>query len=154
MKPSDHIQVAVDPATVRPGRPVLPLEPLEWPRYRRLRHAHDVPRLTRQVPTVEIMAGAALGFIAGLFLFVGRMALVDLGWCLIISTLFGLLIGWLIATYTGATGTLTWHTVLTNMIHIVWVLMACIFLAGITAMGAVMLITAFSDADRRAREDS
>ncbi len=141
MNSSEHIQAAVDPATVRSGRPLMPVAPVEWPRLRRLRHGKDVPALTRQVPMVEIMAGAALGFLIGLVWGVSRMAVIEGGWSVICGTLFGLLIGWLIATFTGATGTLTWRTVMTNMVHIVWVLTVCLFLAGI-----VMLLAAFADA--------
>ena len=141
MNSSEHIQAAVDPATVRSGRPIMPVAPLDWPRLRRSRHGKELPALTRQVPMVEIMAGAALGFIAGLVWGLSRMAVVDFSWSVIFGTLFGLLIGWLIATFTGATGTFSWRTVLTNMVHIVWVLTVCIFLAG-----GMMLLAAFADA--------
>jgi len=61
----EHIQSAVDPVLVRRGRPLLSVSPLEWPRLRRLRGV-AVPRVTRQVPVVEILAGAAVGLIVGL----------------------------------------------------------------------------------------
>jgi hypothetical protein len=149
MNSSEHIQAAVDPRTLRGGRPIVPIAPLQLPRIRRLRPGQEVPAVTRRVPTVEIMAGAVLGLLAGLLLNIGRWSIVDLGWGMIFGALFGLLIGWLIGSFTGATGTLTWRTVLTNMVHIVWVLTVCIFLAGI-----MMLLAALADAAYgRTRQD-
>jgi small-conductance mechanosensitive channel len=127
---------------------MLPMSRLEMPGLRRLRHGQDGPRLTRQVPTVEIFAGAVLGLIAGLAWGASRGAVVDLGWSLICGTLFGLLIGWLIGLFTGATGTLSPRTVLVNMVHIVWVLTVAIFFVGIIALLAA-LAGAVYDSDRR-----
>jgi hypothetical protein len=107
---------------------------LEMSALRRLRHGQDGPVLTRQVPTVEIFAGAAWGLIAGFAWGLSRGGAIDLGWSLIIGTLFGLLIGWLIGLFTGATGTLSPRTVLVNMVHIAWVLTAVVFLFGIVAV--------------------
>src|SRR5207245_296882 len=111
MKSSEHIQAAAEPGTVRPGRPLLRIEALSWPSCRPLRTGHDVPTLTRHVPTVEILAGAALGCGVALLVNLGRVPLLDLGWRMIVGTLFGGLLGWLIASFTGATGTLSWRTV-------------------------------------------
>jgi hypothetical protein len=138
MHPSEHIQAAVDPARVRPGRPGLRTAALELPALGRLRRGHDGPALTRQVPTVEILAGAAWGLIVGLVLGLHRGASLDLGWSLIFGTLFGLLIGWLIGLCTGATGTLTTRTVLVNMVHIAWVLTVAVFLLGIIGVLAAL----------------
>jgi uncharacterized membrane protein len=122
MNPTEHIQAAVDMALLRRGRPLMPVTSLERPRSRRLRDAVDIPALTRQIPTVEICAGAVLGMIAGIALGLCRWGVADVAWSMFYWTLFGLLTGWLIGTFTGATGTLSVRTVLANMLHIVLVL--------------------------------
>ena len=58
------------------------------------------------------------------------------------------LIGWLIATFTGATGTLTLRTVLHNMVHIVWVLTVVIFCSGIMMLLG-LLFTLFVSNDAK-----
>jgi small-conductance mechanosensitive channel len=129
MNPTEHIQAAVDAALLRRGRPLVPVSPLEQPRLRRLRDAVDIPALTRKIPTVEIYAGAVLGMIVGITLGLCRWGVVDFAWSMFYWTLFGLLVGWLIGTFTGATGTLSTRTVLVNMLHIVLVLgIAAIFI--------------------------
>jgi hypothetical protein len=140
MSSSEHIQPAADPATLRVGRPLMPVSPLSWPRMRRL-HGIDVPRLTRHIPLVEIAAGALLGLVFGIAYGALRFAIADLISGMFFGPLFGLLIGWLIATFTGATGTLTLRTVLHNVVHIVWVLTVVIFCSGV-----VMLLAALADA--------
>jgi hypothetical protein len=138
MHPSEQIQAALHPATLRAGRPLQPIDALNWP-HGRVRFGKEVPHLTRRVPTVEIMAGATLGFGVGLVWGLARMAVIDLGWSVIFGTLFGLLIGWLIATFTGATGTLSVRTVLTNIVHIILVLtVAVFFLAAIGMLSAIV----------------
>jgi hypothetical protein len=149
MYSSEQIQAVFHPATMRAGRPIQSVAAIEWPRPRRVRFGKEVPPLTRKVPTVEIMAGAALGFAIGLVWGISRMGVVDLGWSVIFGTLFGLLIGWLIATFTGATGTLSLRTVLTNMVHIVLVLTIAVFF--LVAVGVLAAIA--GDAYGPARRD-
>jgi small-conductance mechanosensitive channel len=148
MNPSHHIQAAVDPALLRRGRPLMPVAALERPRLRRLRDAVDIPALTRQIPTVEIFSGAVLGMIVGIVTGVFRAGVVDLGWSMIFGTVFGLLIGWLIATFTGATGTLSIRTVMANMLHILWVLTVVAFFVGIIGLLAALAGAAYGP-DRR-----
>jgi hypothetical protein len=127
---------------------LMPIAPLGWPRLRR-RDGADVPRVTRRVPTVEIVAGAILGLAVGVVLGTLRLTLADVIAGMFFGPLFGLLIGWLIATYTGATGTLSIRTVMHNIVHIVWVLTFLIFFSGI-----VMLLAALDDARYgRSRQD-
>ena len=140
MNSSDHIQPAADPATLRAGRPLMPVSPLTWPHMRRL-HGTRVPRLTRRIPAVEITAGAVLGLAVGILFGVLRFSLADLFSGMFFGPLFGLLIGWLIATFTGATGTLSLRTVLHNVIHIAWVLTVVIFCSGV-----MVLLAAIADA--------
>jgi len=143
MNPSNQIQAAVDPALLRRGRPLMPIAALDRPRLRRLRDAVDLPALTRQIPTVEIFSGAVLGMIAGVVTGVFRAGVVDLGWSMIYGTVFGLLIGWLIATFTGATGTLSPRTVMANMLHILWVLTVVAFFVGIIGVLAALAGAAY-----------
>ncbi len=148
MNPSEHIQAATDPATLRAGRPLMPVSPLTWPHKRQLRGAH-VPRITRRIPAVEITAGAVLGLAVGILYGVLRLSLADVFSGMFFGPLFGLLIGWLIATFTGATGTLTLRTVLHNVIHIVWVLTVVIFCSGIMVLLAALADAAYG----RSRHD-
>lgn len=147
MNSSEHIQVAADPATLRAGRPLMPVAPLSWPPMRRL-HGVKVPRVTRRIPAVEITAGALLGLAVGVLYGVLRLSLADVCSGMFFGPLFGLLIGWLIATFTGATGTLTLRTVLHNVIHIMWVLAVVIFCSGV-----MILLAALADAAYGRRQD-
>ena len=147
LKPSEHIQVAVDPAVVRAGRPIQPIWPLEMPRLRRLRGRH-VPGVTRRIPAVEIVAGAILGVIAGFVWGLLRWKFGEVLAGMFFGTLFGLLIGWLIATFTGATGTLSVRTVLVNMLHIVWVLTVVACFVGIIGLLAALAGAAYGPASR------
>ena len=142
MEPSEHIQAAVDPALVRRGRPLLPISPLEMPRLRRLR-GKDVPKVTRQVPAVEIVAGAILGLIVGLLWGIWRFRAGDVASGIFLGPIFGLLIGWLIGLFTGATGTLSARTVLVNMLHIVWVLTVVFCFVGIIGLAAALVGAAY-----------
>jgi small-conductance mechanosensitive channel len=138
MNPSEYIQSAVDPVLLRRGRPLIPPTALDRPRMRRLCHAIDIPALTRQIPTVEICAGAALGLAGGFVVGLFRAGVLDLGWCMIYGTVLGLLVGWLIGTFTGATGTLSIRTVLANVLHILLVLaVAAIFVSIIGFLAAL-----------------
>ncbi len=148
MHHSEHIQAAADPVTVRPGRPLVPVSALELPRPRRLYGGTDLPSLTRQIPAVEIVAGAALGMAAGVLWALLRWRVGELGSDLVYGTLLGLLTGWLIGTFTGATGTLSVRTVLANMIHIVWVLTCVFFFVGILGFIAAVAGAAYGP-DRR-----
>ena len=147
MSSSEHIQPAADPLTLRAGRPLAPVSPQSWPRMRRL-HGRDIPRVTRRVPAVEIAAGALLGLAVGILVGLWRLSLADLVGGMFFGPLFGLLIGWLIATFTGATGTLTWRTVLHNVVHIVWVLTVVIVCSGV-----MVLLAALADAAYGRRQE-
>jgi hypothetical protein len=148
MNPSEHIQAAVDPALLRPGRPIMPVSPLTLPRFRRLRTGEDIPAVTRQVPAVEIVAGALLGLGFGLLWGVARLNPTDVALGLMFGFVFGLLIGWLIGLFTGATGTLSVHTVLTGMVHILLVLTVVACFVGIVGIIAALLGAAYGP-DRR-----
>jgi hypothetical protein len=139
---SEHIQAAVEPVLLRKGRPLVPPTPLDHPRPRRLRGI-NIPALTRQIPTVEIAAGAVLGMSAGIVIGLFRSGVVDAGWTMIVGTLFGLLLGWLIGTFTGATGTLSVRTVLANMLHIVLVLTVAAIFVGIIGFVAAVAGAAY-----------
>jgi hypothetical protein len=143
MNPTEHIQAAIDHALLRRGRPLVPLTPLDRPRLRRLRDAVDIPALTRQIPTVEICAGAVLGMCAGIVLGLCRWGVVDFAWSMFYWTLFGALVGWLIGTFTGATGTLSTRTVLANMLHIVLVLGIAAVFVGIVGFLAALAGAAY-----------
>ena len=108
----------------------------------------DMPRVTRIIPTVEIVSGACLGFGAGLVWGILRFRLGDIATGIFFGPLFGLLIGWFIATFTGATGTLSVKSVLVNMVHILWVLVYVFCFVG--AIG--VLYAMFSDAYGPRRE--
>jgi hypothetical protein len=97
-----------------------------------------LPRVTRQIPAVEILAGAVMGLCVGLAWGLIRLRLGDVASGAFFGTLFGLLIGWLIGTFTGATGTLSVRTVLTNMLHILWVLTVVAFFVGIIGLLAAL----------------
>ena len=142
MKPSEHIQAAIDPLTLRAGRPLQPIWPLDLPRMRRLRGA-IVPGVTRRIPMVEIAAGALLGLAAGVLWALLRWKLGDIPGGIFFGPLFGGLIGWLIATFTGATGTLSVRTVLANIIHIVWVLTVVACFVGIVGILAALAGAAY-----------
>jgi hypothetical protein len=148
MNPSEHIQAAVDPVLLRRGRPLVPVTVLERPRMRRLCDAIDIPALTRQIPTVEICAGAALGMAAGIVAGFFRSGVLDAGWSMIYSTVFGLLVGWLIGTFTGATGTLSLRTILANVLHILLVLAVAALFVGIIGFLAALAGAAYGP-DRR-----
>jgi hypothetical protein len=143
MNRSEHVQVAVDPILVRPGRPIMPIAALTLPRFRRLRGGEDVPAVTRQVPAVEIVAGALLGFGVGLLWGIFRLNLTDVAAGMMFGTVFGLLIGWLIGLFTGATGTLDRRTVLSGMLHILWVLTVVACLVSVVGIIAALLGAAY-----------
>jgi hypothetical protein len=142
MNSSEHIQPAADPRTLRAGRPLGSDSRLSWSRMRRL-HGADMPRVTRRVPAVEIAAGALLGLGVGVLIGLWRFSLADVVYGMFFGPLFGLLIGWLIATFTGATGTLTWRTVLHNVVHIVWVLTVVIVCSGVMVLLAALAEAAY-----------
>lgn len=133
----EHIQAAVDPDLLRSGRPLVPPSILDRPHMRRL-HGISIPTLTRKIPAVEAAAGAVLGMGLGIVLAFFRTAIADAGWTVIFCTVFGMLLGWLIGTFTGATGTLSVRTVLANMLHIVLVLgVAAVFIAILGFVAAI-----------------
>jgi uncharacterized membrane protein len=135
---AEHIQAAVDPDLLRSGRPLVPPSTLDRPRTRRL-HGINIPALTRQIPTVEAAAGAVLGMGVGIVLGFFRTGIADAGWTVIFCTVFGLLLGWLIGTFTGATGTLSVRTVLANMLHIIIVVgVVAIFVAIVGFIAAIL----------------
>jgi hypothetical protein len=109
---------------------------------RRLRGA-DLPRVTRLVPAVEIIAGAILGLLVGALCGVIRWRLGAVAGGLFFGPLFGALIGWLIATFTGATGTLSFSTVRANMVHILWVLTVVACFVGIVGLLAALAGAAY-----------
>jgi hypothetical protein len=155
MNASEHIQAAVDPLLVRGGRPlgggaggVLEFGTARARSAPRFGQAVDMPALTRQIPTVEICAGAALGLAAGMVAGLFRSGVLDLGWSMIYGAVFGLLVGWLIGTFTGATGTLSIRTVLANVVHIVLVLAIAAVFVGIAAFIAALAGAAYGP-DRR-----
>jgi hypothetical protein len=138
----EHIQATIDPPWIRAGRPHADLSPLGLPRYPRSRRG-DLPPLTRRVPTVEIIAGAILGVTVGALCGLARLSPTDVAWGIFFGSLFGLLTGWLIGLFTGATGTLSYHTVLTGMVHILWVLTVVFCFVGVIGLVAALAAEAF-----------